>query len=59
MVVFQREDFDVETQKQGRATRSVPYFNSVIHWEHRVYGIPEFMLQFVTIQFTETDPYLG
>ena len=24
-----------------------------------VYGIPEIMLEFVKIHFTETDPYLG
>ena len=34
-------------------------FNAVVQWAHRVYGIPEIMLEFVKIQFTETDPYLG
>ena len=33
--------------------------NAVVHWAHRVYGIPEIMLEFVKIQFTETDSYLG
>ena len=28
MVIFQQEDFDVESQRQGRATRSVPYLSS-------------------------------
>ena len=32
-------------------------FNAVVHWAHRVYGIPEIMLEFVKIQFTETYPY--
>ena len=34
-------------------------FISVVYWAHRVYGIPEVMLEFVKILFTETDPYLG
>ena len=33
-------------------------FNAVVHWAHRLYAIPEIMLEFVTIEFTETDPYL-
>ena len=34
-------------------------FNAVVHWTHSVCGIPEVMIEFVKIQFTETDPYLG
>ena len=34
-------------------------FNSVVRRANRVYGIPEVMLELVTIQFTETDISLG
>ena len=43
---------------KGRAEQQEVFhiFNAVVHWAHRVYGIPEVMLEFLTIQFTETDP---
>ena len=46
---------------KGRAEQQEVFriFNSVVYWAHRFRVSLLVMLEFVAIQFTETDPYLG
>ena len=38
---------------------SIRFLNAIACWAHRVYGIPKIMLEFVEIQFAETNPELS
>ena len=56
---FQRKDPDVELQIRAEQQKVLRILNAIACWAHRVYCIPKIMLEFVEIQFAETNPELG